>query len=486
MSRQSFGRHGFATRFGLHSEDDTARIGELLQLVQANDVESVRLSFVDQHGLLRGKTVLAKDLGDAFANGVSMTSTLLLKDTSHRTVFPVWGEQAVLGFESLRGAADFLMLPDPATFRLLPWLKRTAWLLCDIYFTDGRPVPFSSRAICADALARLNQAGFGYRSGLEVELHVFRLLDQNLGFSDSTHPATPPSLELPAHGFQYLTESRGDELEPITSLIQQIALQLNLPLRSVETEFGPGQIEFTFHPTDGLSTADNMVLFRSAVKQVCRRNGYHATFMCRPGMPNLFSSGWHIHQSLYAMDSGENVFMPESPEKPLSATGLGFVAGLLEHAAAACVFTTPTINGYKRYQPHALAPDRISWGLDNKAAMLRVLGGPGDSGSRVENRVPEPAANPYLVFASQILAGLDGIQRSLEPPPVSTAPYQAGDDKLPTSLFEAVHALKDNEIFCGLIGQAFVDYIVAIKQAELARFMSEVTDWEQREYLELF
>ena len=184
----------------------------------------------------------------------------------------------------------------------------------------------------------------------------------------------------------------------------------------------------------GMASADAMLLFRSAVKQVARRHGYHATFMCRPKLPNVMSSGWHLHQSL--VSKGRNVFVPTEKDKSLSKTGEHYLAGLLDHAKAACAFSTPTINGYKRYRPFSLAPERVIWGRDNRGAMLRVMGGPGDAATRIENRIGEPGANPYLYFASQIHCGLDGVSRKLPLPPASRNPYEEKAQMLPRSLAE--------------------------------------------------
>src|SRR5947207_9276967 len=167
---------------------------------------------------------------------------------------------------------------------------------------------------------------------------------------DAGQPGQPPSVSLLSQGYQYLTEQRYDQMEPALEIIRRDVLALGLPLRSVEVEFGPSQTEFTFAPTKGLTPADNMVLFRSAVKQIARRHGYHATFMCRPKLPNVFASGWHLHQSIVSRGSGENAFMVKEGSGPLSPFARGYLAGLLEHARASTVFTTPTINGYKRYR----------------------------------------------------------------------------------------------------------------------------------------
>jgi len=307
---------------------------------------------------------------------------------------------------------------------------------------------------------------------------------------DAGQPGTPPSVSLLSHGYQYLTEQRFDQMEPVLEILRRDIVALGLPLRSVEVEFGPSQCEFTFAPRKGLEPADNMVLFRSAVKQIARRHGYHATFMCRPKLPNLFASGWHLHQSIVSRASGENLFMAKESAKdggePLSEFGKAYLAGLLDHARASTLFTTPTINGYKRYRSYSLAPDRAIWGRDNRGVMIRVLGGANDAATRLENRIGEPAANPYLYMASQILSGLDGVDRKLDPGPSADTPYETKAPLLPKSLRDAVAALKDDPFFREKLGAEFVDYYTHIKNAEIDRFLSEVTDWEHREYFEIF
>ncbi len=236
--------------------------------------------------------------------------------------------------------------------------------------------------------------------------------------------AQPPDVSLLSHGYQYLTEQRYDQMEPVLEIVRRDIIALGLPLRSIEVEFGPSQCEFTFQPTKGLAPADTMVLFRSAVKQICHRHGYHATFMCRPKLPNVVASGWHLHQSIVSRAGGDNAFMAKDKGEVLSAFGRHYLAGLLKHARAAAVFTTPTINGYKRYRSYSLAPDRAIWGRDNRGVMIRVLGGADDPATRLENRIGEPAANPYLYMASQILSGLDGVDRKLDPGPSADTPYE--------------------------------------------------------------
>jgi glutamine synthetase len=204
--------------------------------------------------------------------------------------------------------------------------------------------------------------------------------------------------------------------------------------------------------------------------------------MCRPKLPNVMSSGWHLHQSLSA--SGKNLFVSEKDD--LSELGQQYLAGLLAHARGAAAFAAPTINGYKRYRPYSLAPDRVIWGKENRGAMLRVVGGPRDAATRIENRIGEPAANPYLYFASQIHSGLDGIARRMALPRPADTPYEAKADALPRTLEEAIQFLKADKALREGMGAAFVDYWCRIKDAEIARFNLEVSDWEHREYFDLF
>jgi glutamine synthetase len=268
-------------------------------------------------------------------------------------------------------------------------------------------------------------------------------------------------------------------------------VRLGLPLRSMEVEFGPSQVEMTLAPLSGHLTADAMVLFRSCIKQVCARHGYHATFMCRPAIKNLFSSGWHLHQSLVDAKSGANLFTSNNPRKALSPKGFHWLAGLLAHAPGATALTTPTINGYKRFRPLSLAPDRITWGQDNRGVMLRVLGETGEPAARIENRVGEPAANPYLYLASQIASGLDGIEHALDPGASADTPYEGSTPLLPRTLRQALDALRADADLCAALGPAFVDYFSLIKESEIARAgadaaSTDVTEWEQREYFEIF
>ncbi|HVA21118.1 MAG TPA: glutamine synthetase family protein [Candidatus Micrarchaeia archaeon] len=479
------GKVGFVRQHGLHTEEQVEAGERAAAQVQSQGIRTVRVSWADQHGATRTKFASAQDFAVALRNGLDMTSALLSMDSSNHVFTHLFAPGIGLGIPELTGSPDVVLVPDPTTFTVLPWAAATAWVLCDMYYADGRPVPLSTRSVLAGQLAAARAMGYEFLAGLEVEFYLTRRETGRIGPDETGWPAAAPRVSILAQGYQALSETRLDELSPILTVLRDHLEQMGLPLRTMEDEWGPGQCEFTFDPQAGMASADTMVLFRSAVKQVCHAEGYHATFMCRPHLPNITSSGWHLHQSLLQLGTGANAFA--SPERALSPTGEQFAAGILEHALPMTVFTTPTINGYKRFKPYSFAPDRVNWAVESRGAMLRVQGQGGDQTSHLENRLGEPAANPYLYLAANIAAGLDGIRRQLQPPPlVETDPYVEDAPRLPSALWEAVDALDRDPFFREALGREIVDYVVMLKRFEVDRFLSEVTDWEQREYFEFF
>jgi len=290
----------------------------------------------------------------------------------------------------------------------------------------------------------------------------------------------------------YQSEEYLDQVDDLLTTLVETSSRLGMPLRTMETELGPGQIEATFGALDGMAAADTAVLFRSMVKQVCARRGLHATFMAAPKLPGFCPSGWHLHQSLTDR-AGRNLFAADAQSDQLLAPiGMSFLAGLLEHAKETSVFTTPTVNGYHR-RGTSLAPDRATWGHDNRGVMCRIIGGPGQPNSHIENRVGEPAANPYHYLASQVVSGLDGIRRNLVPKPRAIMPHTATDSPtLPASLQEAVSDLDRSTFMRHAFGDEFIDWMVGLKRCELQRFVvaepqweempEQITEWEHLEY----
>lgn len=478
------GKVNFIDKYDLWSDVQRDAAKSSVDQVRINDLTSVRISFPDQHGILRGKTLTPHDYDVSLRNGMEFPYDILAFDTANSPAFPLFDSRGVFGFPEMTG--NVLLVPDPSTFRILPWTEGTGWVLADMYFNNGKPVPFASRSVLQKVLKDLEDRGLEYVSGLEIEWYITKLEDPMLEPEQSGRPPDPPRVSAVAHGFQYMSENRNDEIDSILQILRKHIVKLGLPLRSIEDEWGPGQVEFTFDPQRGINSADAMVLFRSAAKQICRRHGYLASFMCQPKLPNFYSSGWHLHQSVMNKDKSSNVFTSATDKEPISEFCRHFIGGLIELAAPSAVFTTPTINGYKRFKPYSLAPTNATWGIENRAAMIRVIDGHGPS-ARLENRVGEPAANPYLYMASQIVAGLHGVDHEVNPTSPSEMPYEETDHApLPRSLMDAVEALKKDSIFRERIGDAFIDYIIAMKESEIGRYLTHVSDWEHREYFEFF
>jgi glutamine synthetase len=478
---------GFVQRFGLRQ---ARALVDLRERIRQNGLAWLRLVIVDTHGLTRCKTVPITQLDSVLSNGVRFVNTLLLKDTACKTAWPVFSKGGGMGDIRFEGAGDVIAVPDPASFKVLPWVDKTGWLLCDLFMPDGSRCPWDTRAMLQGAVDALLQKSMRYQVGLEVEFHVYRLLDTQLGVSQAAWPAKPPEVAHTEVGYQMLSELRADTAQQVLGPLLDALQAMQCPVLSVEAEFGPSQYELVFDVQEGLAAADCMMLLRSAAKQILRRHGYHATFMCKPVFPQSMASGWHLHQSLSDL-SGRNLFTPGDPDPAnplqhhLSVLGAQFLAGLLAHAPAYAAMATPTINGYERYQKaNVLAPNQVVWGIDNRGALLRVIGAAGDKACRIENRLGEPAANPYLTMATQIYAGLDGINRSMIPPPASSDPYAqpTGDDVvLPKSLQQALQALSNSTLMRQQLGDAVVDWYTHIKQQEVQRY-DGTPDWQHQEY----
>ena len=483
----AIGRNQFIARHKLWDSDQRKSAQDLAEDIKKKNLKFVRAVYCDQHGISRGKVLPATHFLDSLANGIACTHALFAMDTANIIYLPVFADDGGFGNDEMGGAGDMLMVPDPATFRILPWAPDTGWVLCDLYLKSGKPMPFSPRALLSRQLKKLDQAGYELIIGLEVEFHLFRIDDANLTMEGSTQPAIPPSVVPLTHGYQYQSEQEIDAHSSIMYSMYEHLQALGLPVRSIEDEWGPGQCEITLDPQSALDAADTMVLLRSTLKQVAKRNDCLITFMCKPALPNAYSSGWHLHQSLTTVDEGKNAFATSQRGDLLSVAGRHYVGGLINHAAACTAFSNPTINGYKRLNANPLAPNRAVWSIDNKAAYLRLVGGGDDPVTHIENRSGEPAANPYLFIASQVVAGLDGLKMKIDPgPPVSDPYTQIEMPALPRSLMESITALQESKLFLDSFGETFVNYYLGLKQQEIHRFLSSVTNWEHQEYFERY
>jgi len=489
--------------------DRAAAIEAVLARVREAGLTQVRIAWGDLHGTFRGKTLVldaeAKVLRSAFDEGIGLVSTILLKDTSDKTAFKVFDPSAPAALPGMRGANNLLLLPDPASFVVLPWTgsagsaERTGWLRAETFFADGTEVSIDPRRVLQQALAALARRGYGLVCGLEVEFHIYRITDDAMAAEAAAWPAEPPMVRLLHPGYNLLAENWADMAHEALAIVRENALALGLPLRSLEIELGPSQFEAVFGAVDALAAADQMLLFRNGMRQALRRAGYHASFVCRPPLPNAIASGWHLHQSLVHLDgreAGRNAFQreesapaagPGDARAVLSETGAMWLAGLLAHARGMAALCAPTLPAYSRYQGSVMAPQSALWGRDNRGAMLRVLGDPvdrGDPATRIENRLGEPMANPYLYMAAQVFAGLDGLARRLEPPPATETPYAEAPVMLPTSLAEALDALASDEVMQQGLGGPLARVIETVKQQEFARHAAadDREAWLRREY----
>jgi glutamine synthetase len=480
-AENSLGRPNFIDRTGLDLPERQERLARILAKIDEDKIEVVRIAIVDTHGVARVRPVEARLFSQVTRNGVAFPAALFGMDSANSIFQNVFAHGDAIG-----GAwADIFAVPDPATFRVLPWAHKCGWVLSDLYRSSGERCPLDTRLIMQTACDRLAKQGLTYVAGLEIECHILKVADPQNNLSDCTQPPTPPTVEAFRHGYQYMSENTLDHLEPVITPIRHALIGVGLPLRIIEAEWGPGQIEISLDPLENMTAADAMILLRGAVKQVCRRMGLLASFMAKPALPNVYSCGWHLHQSLFHTASGRNAFAAEGAL--MSDAGLHFIGGLLEHAAATTAFSNPTLNGYKRLNANPLAPNRVVWACDNKGAMCRLVGGMGDPATHIENRSGEPTANPYLYMGSQIIAGLDGIANRIDPgEPVSDPYVQTQKPRMPSSLNESVDALSRSTMFREALGNEFIDHYVSVRRHEIGRFQSQVTDWEHREYFEAF
>ena len=474
------------------------------KLIKSHSLELVRFAWCDTHGMLRGKTLTAAAAIEALDQGVGMVSTLMLKDTSDRTAYKVFEPSIAQDLPGFEFANNLLLKPITNSFKVLPWADKTGWIQCQPFFQNGERVLYDTRFQLQSALEKLAGHGLQMVCGLEVEFHIYRLRDTQHGVdldpNTADWPGLCPEVSLIHPGYNLLSENWFDMAEEPLRIVQHTAQTLGLPLSSLEIELGPSQVEAVFNATDALTAADNMVLFRSAVRQALRRAGYYATFMCRPPFENIMSSGWHLHQSLVDVKSGRNAFMRDTPQNntqandarhTLSDIGAHYLAGLLENAQGMTVMCTPTLNGFGRFRPNTLAPQSILWGRDNRGAMLRVIGQAGNKATRIENRLGEPAANPYLYMAAQIHAGLQGIEEEFFSPLATDSPYGDSNEaingsalRIPNHLGDALLALQESSAMRKGFGEEFLRYYSRIKSSEKQRFdaAEDKLEFQKREF----
>ncbi|MEW1686085.1 glutamine synthetase family protein [Streptomyces sp. NPDC093594] len=487
----SVGRPCFVADHGLWDEPRKAAAERVEASLDGIDL--VRLVFGDPHGLARSKTLTADAFRAVLRNGMNFSPGPFVFDTGHAVAVDFLGDHNT-GVDELAGAGNFVLVPDPLTFQPLPGGDaRTAWVIGDEYLRDGTPHPLSSRAVLRRVVDRYTRQRLAPVLGLEVEWYLTRRLDDapgNTGNGFGLQGQAPRVAALNA-GYQFNLDTHYDTLAPLTDPLALHLLALGLPLRSMEHESGPGQVETTFSPMSALDTADAMLLFRTVTKNWCARRGHHASFMSQPLLDAADPSGWHLNQSVTDLNRGTNLFGTEGPSGGLSPQGKAYAEGLLGWARELFVLSVPTVNGYRRLDAaHTLAPTRLGFSQEDRSAMLRVVGH--GAAAHIENRIGEPCANPYLTIAAQLFAGLEGMTAPADTPPAvpaGTAPDAPA--LVPQHLGEALDAFRTGRA-ARLLGEPLTACLTQLKESELRRYQAwcthtapppgQVTAWEQREY----
>lgn len=491
----SVGRPSFVTEFGLWDEAQAAAAEQVD--VELNEVDLVRVVYCDPHGLARSKTMPARVFRTVLRNGMDFSAGPFLFDTGHAVAVDFQSDPGV-GVAEILGGGDFLLVPDPRTFQVLPRTEpRTAWVLGDEFLRDGSPHPLGSRAVLRRVCAEYARRELAPVIGLEVEWYLTRLAGGPPGNAGNGFglQGAAPSVQAMNAGYQFNLDSYYDSVAEVADPLAAMLLALGLPLRTMEHESGPGQLETTFDPMRALDAADAMLLFRTQVKQSCARRGFHASFMTMPRIDGFDPSGWHLHQSVMSTKTNGNIFAAGGgAQDSISPEGEAYVGGLLAHAREFCLLSVPTVNGYRRMSSRfTLSPSSPDWRFEDRTAMVRVLSG--DSSTHVENRIGEPSANPYLAIASQLFAGLDGLLAG-SPPGAQHAHGDGAHPPLPSSLREALNAFRDSEHADDLLGAPFRACLAKLKESEASRFEAwcaaerppadQVTEWEHREYFRAY
>jgi glutamine synthetase len=483
------GRPSFVAEFGLW-DDRQAAAAEQVE-VELDKVDLVRVVFGDPHGLARSKTMPANVFRTVLRNGMDFSAGPFLFDTGHAVAVDFLTDPGV-GVGELLGAGDFVLVPDPRTFQVLPGTEpRTAWVLGNEFLRDGSPHPLASREVLRRVCAQYAKHDLAPVIGLEIEWYLTRLAGGPPGNAGNGFGAQGPApvVEAMNPGYQFNLDGYYDSVAEVADPLAAMLMALGLPLRTIEHESGPGQLETTFGPMLALDAADAMLLLRTQIKQYCRRRGYHASFMTLPRLESFDPSGWHLHQSVLSTKTNTNVFAAGgSALDTISPEGEAYIAGLLSHARELCLLSVPTVNGYRRLAPEfTLSPTSVDWRFEDRSVLVRVLSG--DSSTHVENRIGEPCANPYLSIAAQLYAGLAGLSSG---PPANRGDHPA----LPRSLREALDAFRGSSRAEDLLGTPLKTCLTKLKESEAARFdawcaaeqppADQVTEWEHREYFGVF
>lgn len=431
----------------------------VLAVARENGVKFIRLWFVDILGNLKGFAITVEELEDALIRGVAFDGA------------------SIEGFARI-DESDMIAMPDPTTFRILPWRPKensVARMFCDILTPDGLPFPGDPRYVLKRNVERAAQLGFNFYVGPELEYFYVN------------GPENPKPLDQGGY-FDQLTMDPSSEMRRETVLTLH---EMGVPVKYSHHEGAFGQHEIDLQYSDAVAMADNVITAKAVIKEVAYSHGHYATFMPKP-IYGINGSGMHVHQSLFKGDN--NAFFDGEDPNFLSRIGRFYVSGLLKHAPEITLVTNQWVNSYKRLVPGFEAPAYISWAWVNRSDLIRVpTYKPGREDSvRIEYRAPDPACNPYLAFAVMLATGLAGIKGEYPlPTPIEQNASDMGEEvrtklgirSLPESLWEAITLAEDSQVLRDALGDHLFASFIRNKKIEWDSYRSEVTDYEIKRYL---
>jgi glutamine synthetase len=437
----------------------------VLRTIEERGIKFIRLWFTDVIGTLKSVAIAPAEVEGAFAEGIGFDGSAI--------------EGLTRSFE-----ADVLAQPDPTTFQILPWrgeIDPTARMFCDITTPDGQPAVADPRNVLKRTLARAGERGFTFYTHPEVEFYLLK--SAQLG-ADGPQPVDSAG---------YFDNVPGGTAHDFRRRSVRMLEDLGISVEFSHHEAGPGQNEIDLRYADALTTADNIMTFRTVIKEVAIEQGVFASFMPKPFSQHP-GSGMHTHMSLFEGDS--NAFYEAGAEYQLSTIGRQFIAGLLKHAPEITAVTNQFVNSYKRLWGGDEAPSFVTWGHNNRSALVRVpLYKPNKgNSSRVEYRAIDSAANPYLAFSLMLAAGLKGIEEGYELPAeaednvwgLSDAERRAlGYRQLPASLDHALSIMENSELVAETLGEQVFNYVLLNKRQEWKEYRAQVTPFELRSNLEI-
>ncbi len=433
---------------------------DIIRLVDEQDIRFIRLQFTDIFGACKN---------------VAITKNQLKRALDNKCMFD---GSSIEGFVRIE-ESDMYLYPDLDTFMIYPWTPspgKVARIICDVYRPDQTPFEGDPRYILKKTLEEAKKMGFSFNIGPECEFFLFQ--------TDKDGKPTTETIDSGSY-FELGPVDRGEEARRDICITLE---EMGFEIEASHHECAPGQHEIDFKYSEALTAADNIMTFKLAVKSIADRHGLHATFMPKP-LFGKAGSGMHINMSLER--DGKNAFYDENDENELSDIAYHFIAGVIEHAKGMTGISNPLVNSYKRLVPGYEAPVYIAWSTQNRSPLIRIPAARG-VGTRIEMRSPDPSANPYLVLAVCLAAGLDGIKRGLNPPtPVDSNVFQMTDDEreamgienVPQNLAKAIRAMKRDSLINQTLGHhAFTKY-VTYKENEWKEYRNIITSWEIEQYL---